>query len=80
MQIWNGCNALNIAGNSHKIYQCKIFISEFPDQKLKNDQTPPWFWHLVEILENLLLHVLFNDACIFATNLFPDQLRAIWKC
>ena len=42
------------------------------DQKLKEltDQ-PPWLWNLVEILEILLLHVLSNDACKFATNLFP---------
>ena len=40
-----------------------------PDQKLKDDQSP-WFWHLVEILEILLLHVLSNDACKCATNLF----------
>ena len=31
----------------------------------------PPFWHLVEILEILLLHVLSNDACRFAINLFP---------
>ena len=29
MQIWNGCNALNIAGNPHKRCQCKTFVSEF---------------------------------------------------
>ena len=29
MQIWNGCNALNIAGNPNKRCQCKTFISEF---------------------------------------------------
>ena len=39
------------------------------DQKLWNG--PPCFWHLLEILEILLLHVLSNDACQFATNLFP---------
>ena len=31
----------------------------------------PPFWHLVEILEIPLLHVLYNDACKFAMNLFP---------
>ena len=31
----------------------------------------PPFWHLVEILEILLLHVLYNDACKFTINLFP---------
>ena len=31
----------------------------------------PPFWHLVEMLEILLLHVLSNAACKFAINLFP---------
>ena len=31
----------------------------------------PKIWYLVEIFEILLLHVLSNDACKFATNLFP---------
>ena len=31
-------------------------------QKLEDDW-PPWFWHLVAILEILLLHALSNDAC-----------------
>ena len=31
----------------------------------------PQGWHLVEIWENLLFHVLSNDACKFAINLFP---------
>ena len=31
----------------------------------------PQVWHLVEILEILLLHVLYNDACKFTINLFP---------
>ena len=33
---------------------------------------PPRFWHLVEILEILLLYVLCYDACKFATNLFSS--------
>ena len=33
MQICNGCNVLNIAGNAHKRNQCKSLISEF---KMKN--------------------------------------------
>ena len=33
--------------------------------------TPSRIWHLVEIFEILLLHVLSNDACKFAMNLFP---------
>ena len=32
---------------------------------------PPQCWHLMEILENVLFHVLYNDACKFAINLFP---------
>ena len=31
----------------------------------------PPFWHLVEILEILLLHALSNDACRFTINHFP---------
>ena len=32
---------------------------------------PPKFWHLVEIFQIILLHVLSNEACKFAINLFP---------
>ena len=32
---------------------------------------PPKFWHLVEIFQIILLHVLSDDACKFAINLFP---------
>ena len=39
------------------------------DQKLWNG--PPWIWHLVEICEILLLHVLSSDAWKFVINLFP---------
>ena len=44
------------------------FISEF---RIKSCGMDPPCWHLVEILENLLFHVLSNDACKFAINLFP---------
>ena len=97
MQIWNGCNVLNIAGNPIKDINVNLsflssrwkvvqwtpiwenFLTHFwlQDQKLCNG--PP-SWHLVEILENLLFHVLSNDVCKFAINLSPHHLRAIWKC
>ena len=50
---------------------------------------PPRIWHLVDIFEILLLHVLYNDACKFAINLFPSpqgHLKMLiysifyWKC
>ena len=31
----------------------------------------PQFWHMVELLEIPLLHVLSSDACRFTINLFP---------
>ena len=37
---------------------------------------PPLFWHLVEILEILLLHVLSNDGHKFIINLFPISWEA----
>ena len=46
------------------------FISEFRIKSCGMDP-PSNFWHLVEILEILLFHVLSNDTCKFAINLFP---------
>ena len=90
MQIWNGCNVLNIAGNPIKDINVNLsflssrwkvvewtpprlekffnFISEF---MIKSCWMDPPSWHLVEILENLLFHVLCNNACKFAIDLFP---------
>ena len=68
MQIWNGCNELNIVGNTYKRYQCKSFISEF---RMKSCGMGPQDLTLGENFEILLLHVLSNDACQFTINLFP---------
>ena len=47
------------------------FFKRFLSSGSKVVEWTPSFWHLLEILEILLLHVLSNDACIFAINLFP---------
>ena len=50
----------------------KKFLNSFLSSGSKIMEWTPQFWHLVqEILEILLLHVQFNDACKFAINLFP---------
>ena len=124
MQIWNGCNALNIVGNPIKIsiqnlhfwvqdqklkddwtpcfwltrISPKIFQFRFSLGMVKNDWPPFWltrispkisqfrfsldmvkddwppsqFWHLVEMWEILLLHVLSNDACKCAITFSPS--------
>ena len=69
MQIWNGCNALNIAGNPIKYINEKL---SFLSSGSKVVEWSPQFSHLVEILEIVLLHVLSNDACKCAINLFPS--------
>ena len=51
-----------------KIGKIFNFISEF---RIKSRGMDPQSWHLVEILENLLFHVLSNDAWTFDINLFP---------
>ena len=58
-KLWNGPPRLEKFFN---------FISEF---RIKSCGMDPPCWHLMEILENLLFHVLSNDACKFAINLFP---------
>ena len=69
MQIWNGCNVPNITGNPIKDINAK---HTFLRSASKVERwLPPWFCHLVAILEFLLLHVLSNDACKFAINPFP---------
>ena len=61
MQIWNGCDAFNIVGNPIKDINAKLtFLCSASD-----------IWHLVEIFQIPLLHVLSSDACKFAINLFP---------
>ena len=66
LQIWNGCNVLNIAENPIK--DINVNISQF---RIKSCEIEPaQFWHLVEIFDILLLHILSNDACKFAINLF----------
>ena len=51
----------------------KFFISDLALTWWKMiDFSPSRFWHLGEILEILILHVLFNDTCKFTTNLSPS--------
>ena len=90
IQIWNGCNVLNIAGNPIKDINVNLsflssrwkvvewtpprlekFLTSFLSSGSKVVEWTPKSWHLVEILENLLFHVLSNDAWKFAINLFP---------
>ena len=90
MQIWKGCNVLNIAGNPIKDINVNLsflssrwkvvewtpqdwkkFLTSFLSSWSKVVEWTPQSWHLVEILENLLFHVLCNDAFKFAINLFP---------
>ena len=47
------------------------FLTSFLSSGSKVVECTPQCWHLVEIWENLLFHVLSNDACKFAINLFP---------
>ena len=69
IQISNGCNVLNIAGNPIKDITVNL---SFQCSGSKVMQTIPFqAGYLVEILENLLFHVLSNYACKFAINLFP---------
>ena len=70
MHIWNGCNALNIAGNPMKDINANLTFLRSAS-KVERWLITPLFWHLVAILEILLLHVLSNDACKFAINLLP---------
>ena len=78
MQIWNGYNALNIAGNPIKDINAQLsYLSS-------GSQVVEWtsqFWYLVEILEIVLLHVLSNDTCKFAMNLYYFSLleMQIWN-
>ena len=68
IQISNGCNVLNISGNHIK----DIIVSlSFLISGSKVVEYTPSAGYLVEILENLLFHVLSNYACKFAINLFP---------
>ena len=59
---------LNIAGNPIKDI---IVDLSFLSSGSKVEEYTPSPGYLVEILENLLFHVLSNYACKFAINLFP---------
>ena len=61
-------NVLNIAGNPIKDI---IVDLSFLSSGSKVVEYTPSAGYLVEILENLLFHVLSNYACKFAINLFP---------
>ena len=67
IQIGNGCNVLNIVGNPIK--DINVNLSFLSSRWKVLEWTPQW--HLAEILENLLFHVLSNDAWTFDINLFP---------
>ena len=69
IQISNGCNVLNIAGNPIKDITVNLSFLSSGSKVVQN--IPCLAGYLVEILENLLFHVLSNYACKFATNLFP---------
>ena len=73
MQIWNGCNTLNIVGNPVKDISVNLsFLSsgskvvEWPPKDLTSGGN---------FFEILILHVLSNDACTFAINLFAISWR-----
>ena len=44
MQIWNGCNVLNIVENPIKVIQCKSFISKFKVKSCGMDPPLEKFW------------------------------------
>ena len=69
IQISNGCNVLNITVNPIKDITVNLSFLSSGSKVMKNIPCPAGY--LVEILENLLFHVLSNYACKFAINLFP---------
>ena len=69
MHIWMAVLPPNIAGNPIKDINVNL-ISEFRIQSCGME--PLQDWHLMDIFEILLLHVLSNDACKFAINLEKD--------
>ena len=90
IQIWNGCNMVNIAGNPikdinvnlsflssrWKVGECtpqrlEKFLTSYLSSGSKVVEYTPQAGYQVEIWENLLFHVLSNDACKFAINIFP---------
>ena len=92
IQIWNGCNVVNIAGNPIKDINVNLsflssrwkvvewkppprrlekFLTSFLSSGSKVVEYTPQAGYQVEIWENLLFHILSNDACKFAINLFP---------
>ena len=94
IQIWNGCNVVNIAGNPikdinvnlsflssrWKVVECtpqrlEKFLTSFLSSGSKVVEYTPQAGYQVEIWDNLLFHVLSNDACKFAINLFPIMWR-----
>ena len=84
MQIWNGCNVLNIVGNPIK--DININLSFLSSRWKVVEWTPQdWRMHLTSKivewtpsgsdiwwnLEILLFYVQSNNTCKFALNLFP---------
>ena len=85
MQIWNDCNALNIAGYPIKDINVNLSFLSFGSKVV--EWTPPDpTWKCFEIV---LLHVLSNDAWQFTINLFSISWGPLenvnlpffyWKC
>ena len=72
MQIWIACTELNIAENPIKDINVNVaFLSSGSQVVEWKWNGPPRTWHLVEIFEILLLHVLSNGVCKFDRNLSP---------
>ena len=78
--LWNGPPELgkklsSFLSSDQKLWNRPPKIAKFLNSFLSSgSKVVEWasqFWHLVEILEILLLHILSNDACKFAINLFP---------
>ena len=68
IQISNGCNVLNITVNSIKDITVNLSFLCSGSKVVQN--IPCLAGYLVEILENLLFHVLSNYVWKFAINLF----------
>ena len=64
-RFWNGCNAFNTAGSPIKDMNAEL---SFLELSITSCDWPPQFWHLLEILEILLLYVLSNEwTCKFCS-------------
>ena len=83
-KLWNGPQDWNLS-SGWKVVDWTFpglenFLNAFLSSGYKVVGWTPQIWHLMEILEILLVHVQSNDTCKFAITLFSHQLRAIWRC